>query len=303
MPNDVEQAGKVNGKKFEDLVPNQGFLTDRDILLAADHGFLLEKGTWEKPLIRHASYTLRLGDRVEIARASDNVGAATKEFRIVKVAKDVPVELRPGDTALLYSFEQLRVPDCVVGFTVARGLLFAEALSPENTYVDPGFSGSLYTTVTNISNRVVALPHRMTLARVFFYRLGQGVESPFRSGVSLGISQELASLRVIAFGTAEECRKATDQTLLDSIRQIPFGGNHLAESLSRQFKYLSTAELRLFFLAVIWPILLVVANNSQVVKDNIGAFGANVAASIVATLICVFAPKLLTLATKFQPPS
>ncbi|HST07358.1 MAG TPA: hypothetical protein VLJ83_04265, partial [Gemmatimonadaceae bacterium] len=140
---------------FASLVSTSGFLTDKQIQSGLNSDYLIEKGTWDPGQIRHASYQLRLGSEVRISRASASVGAETKEFCIVSLTPDKSVELRPGDTAMLYSIERLRLPDCVLAFTVARGLLYAEALAPENTYVDPGFSGTLYTTVTNISNRIV----------------------------------------------------------------------------------------------------------------------------------------------------
>jgi len=68
---------------FAELIPQIGFLTDRQILIALDEGHLLERGTWEQSQLRHASYTLRLGDRVEIARAANSAHTKTKEFTIL----------------------------------------------------------------------------------------------------------------------------------------------------------------------------------------------------------------------------
>ena len=76
----------------------------------------------------------------------------------------------------------------MLAFTVARGLMFFEALVPENTYADPGFRESLYVTVTNLSNRIIRLSYGDPMARFFFYRLEGDVEEPFRREAARGIS-------------------------------------------------------------------------------------------------------------------
>ncbi len=279
---------------LSDLVPEIGYLTDKQILKCLEAGHLLEKGTWDKEQIRHASYTLRLGSRVELARAADSVGSRTREMRLINLTKAQPdLELKPGDTALLYSLELLRFPAQLLGFTVARGLLFAEALCPENTYVDPGFSGAIYTTVTNVSNRMIQVSYEMPLTRLFFFRLAEEVQDGYRAGSALGITQQLTSVRAVPFGSEEELRSANDPQLLDSVRLIPIGGVHAAEVLKRSHKRMLAAHQRMFALAIVWPILLLVANDSQWVKDNLGAFLGNVAAGLVSAILIWATPRLV----------
>lgn len=280
---------------FEDLVQQLGFLSDRQIMSALTEGYLLEKGSWDKSNLRHASYTLRLGSRVEISRANPPSLTHTKEFTVTQLTQSDPrVDIRPGDTALLYSMETLRFPECVLGFTVARGLLFAEGLCPENTYVDPGFTGTIYTTITNISSRVVQLEYGMQITRLFFFRLSESVQDGYRSGSALGISQQLKSVRVSPISTPDECRSATDGQLLDGVKLIPIAGLHAAESIGRLAEHQVRSERRLLTLAIVWPPLLVFANNNAWVVQNFGAFAASVAASIVAAMLVLAAPKIGT---------
>lgn len=169
---------------FAKLIPEFGYLADHQIIKALENGYLIDKGTWDTKQIRHASYTLRLGERIEVARGSRATHTETKEFTLVNLTAAQPrLELYPGDTALLYSKEHLRLPNCVLGFTVARGLLFAEALCPENTYVDPEFGGPIYTTVTNVSNRVIHLEYGMPITRLFFFRLASPVQEGYKAGL------------------------------------------------------------------------------------------------------------------------
>lgn len=277
---------------FEAVVKQLGFLTDRQILAGLGEGYLLEKGSWDGSNLRHASYMLRLGNEIRICRAAGNAPSATKEFVVVHLTQATPrIEIHPGDTALLYSMEKLRFPDSVLGFTVARGLLFAEGLCPENTYVDPGFTGSIYTTITNVSSRVVELEYGMPVTRLFFFRLTESVQDGYRSGSALGIAQQLKSVRATAI-SSDECRSATDTQLLDSVKLIPIAGQQAAESLSRMAERQKRAERRLVALAISWPALLVFANSNAWVLENIGPFFGNVSASIVAALLMLGAPRL-----------
>jgi hypothetical protein len=203
------------------------------------------------------------------------------------------LELRPGDTALLYSLEILRFPPSVLGFTVARGLLFAEALSPENTYVDPGFSGPIYTTVTNVSNRIIQVTYGMPIARLFFFRLAEDVENIYRAGSAMGITQQLTSVRAVPLGSDEELRSAKDEDLRQSVRLVPIGGVHTAELIGRMHKRAVAAHERLLAIALFWPLLLVVANNSAWVKSHLGDFLANVVAGLVTTVLVWLTPRFV----------
>lgn len=285
---------------FAELIPQHGFLTDRQILKALGDGHLLVEGTWEEAQLRHASYTLRLGSKVEIARAGIAATSRTKEFTVMQLTQAEHVELRPGDTALLFSMEHLRFPDCVLGFTVARGLLFAEALCPENTYVDPGFNGPIYTTVTNVSGRVIRLDYGMSIARLFFFRLSESVQDGYRAGSAFGISQQLKSVQATTLGSAEECRSATDIQLLECVQLIPIGGIHAAETFKRLTKRQVSAERRIAVFALAWPALLVFANNNDWVKESIGAFLGSVFASMVAAALMLLAPKVIAWARSEQ---
>jgi deoxycytidine triphosphate deaminase len=267
---------------FDEIVPDTGFLVDSQIRDALTHGYLIEPGTWDESQIRHASYQLRLGERVEIARAR-NATQNTKELSIVKLSKlNETVELRPGDTALLYSGENLKLPNSVLGFTVARGLLFVESLVPENTYIDPGFTGTLYTTVTNVSGRVIQLKYRTPIARMFLFRLSRPVVSSYSTGAAMGISQELASVPASSIPTQEDARNAKSNILLEEIRRIPFGGVHLAESMSRS----KLKEDRILIFSFVWPIVLLFVNTSEWVRGAVkSAFAINVIAGLVTGLL------------------
>ena len=155
--------------------------------------------------------------------------------------------------------------------------MFVESLVPENTYADPGFGESLYVTVTNISNRIIELRYGDPIARIFFYRLAEGVEEPFRRGVARGINQRLESRPVTEFGTLDECEKGNTSELLKTIRHIPLGGNQISTLITRQNRYLALVAVA----AVSWPVLLLLANRSAWLQSKFGDILVNLIASAI----------------------
>jgi hypothetical protein len=182
--------------------------------------------------------------------------------------------------------ENLRIPNNILGFTVARGLLFVESLSPENTYVDPGFAGTIYTTVTNVSSRVIRLTYGMSIARLFFYKLQEPAEHPYRTGAGMQISQQLETIPISEVGSDDQCSRANRAQLISTVKKIPLGGTLISELFERDTKYL----VRLFAWSTVWPILLVLANTSEWVKGHLGTFLSNVLAGIVSGLLLIVAP-------------
>jgi deoxycytidine triphosphate deaminase len=271
-----------NQPPFEEVVPTTGFLTDKRILAALAAGYLIEPGTWNEAQLRHASYTIRLGQRVELERHPAGSGQREQQSKMLTNGGP-PLELRPGEKALLYSLENLRLPNCVLGFTVARGLLVYESLVPENTYIDPGFTGQIYTTVTNLSGRVLKLPYGMPIARLFFYKLAENVDRPYQTGPAIGIDQHLESSAGIAFPTTAEAGAASATALLDDLVATERGGARTAELIKRNAALLRSAILT----AICWPVVLQSVLGWHWLRDNTnvivtGAVGSLLAAAIVA---------------------
>jgi deoxycytidine triphosphate deaminase len=263
---------------FNELNIPLGFMTDHQIKLALENGFLIQNGSWEAGFVRHASYTLRIGDRIEIAHATAANIEEERYFKRIDLSPTSSVELRPGDTAKLYSIEVLNLPQSVLAFTVARGLMFFESLVPENTYVDPGFTGNLYTTVTNLSNRNIHLDYGDPITRLFFYKLAEDVEESYIKGSAKGLKQRLKSSRATALGTEDECRKAGRADIIKELRQIPLGGTQMAALAQKEFNL----TLALFLFALLWPPLFFLGNTNAWLLHTFGRAISNVG-SVVAS--------------------
>jgi deoxycytidine triphosphate deaminase len=281
--------------EFEDIVPGVGFLTDKNIEAALKAGFLIEPGTWEEGQIRHASYMLRLGQRVQIER--DSTGSGEREQKVITLTRGgPPLELRPGETALLYSIENLRLPNCVLGFTVARGLLFAECLVPENTYVDPGFPGSIYTVVTNLSGRVLKLPYGTPIARLFFYRLAENVAHPYQSGPAIGIDQHLEFSPGIRYATLDKASAASTVDLLSDLISTERGGPRTAALLQRN----ATLSRYALLIAIAFPIALQLASSWTWLRNVAGPALGNVLLNIIAGILVIIGERIWRKRTEKQ---
>jgi deoxycytidine triphosphate deaminase len=272
----------------DDQVVPTGFLTDSQIEYYLSRGQLVVRNTWVRESVRHASYMIRLGNRVEVARASKANADERRDFVVQDLNSGDYLELNPGDTAKLFSLEHLVLPSDILAFTVARGLLFFESLVPENTYADPGFTGQLYVTVTNLSHRIIRLYYADPIARIFFFKLSATVAEPFVAGATKGVKQRLESTRATQVGTAEECRKADTQRIIEQLQHLPIGGTQFVELWIRQAH--RTNNLLLF--AIAWPPLLLVANLNKPIRDLAGSILSNVAAVVLSASVSLFAPWL-----------
>ena len=148
--------------------PAGGFLTDSDITEVLP--LIFREGSYALDHVRHASYQLRL-DEVKLCSRSESAHEGTQvfeEFQQLRWRKENGeefVDIKRRQVALLYSREFFTFPHNALGFTVGRGLLFGLGLTPENTYVDPGFSGTLYITIVNNNENTIRLCRGMSISR------------------------------------------------------------------------------------------------------------------------------------------
>lgn len=263
-----------------------GFLTDREIRAELGRGLLLERQTWDAEAIRPASYAIRLGESVHV-RMPGELG-----FTVVNIDdRRSTLTLRPGATAKLYSLERLHLPNDVLAFTVARGLLFSQPLVPENTYVDPGFTGSIYTVVTNITGQAIDLDYKMPIARLFFYRLEEDVEAPYVRAAAAGIREHLDEHDVIDPSTPIGASQASFNKLVGASAAVPIPGSFIhAELFSRLRRRLDY----LFVALVVWPPIFVFIYESHRVRRALGGrFSTGVLSALLIALLLWGVPRIL----------
>jgi deoxycytidine triphosphate deaminase len=149
-----------------DIGPTVGLLCDRDIKHAVDRGFLFEKAGFNESNAKYASYEIRVGHQYEVLRFEGD--------DVVHVPKDLAdggsIDIPPGSTFLIVAEELFRLPINIFAKVTTLGQVFASGLAAENTFADPGYTGPLYITMTNVSSRILSLKQGDPLARVEFHR-------------------------------------------------------------------------------------------------------------------------------------
>lgn len=124
-------------------------LVDEEIEKAVSTG-QIELSDFSKECLQPASYDLRLGEEVYLLSAG----------RIIDMQMEGPLEIQPGDFALVMTHEKLRLPTNMVGrfglrsFYARKGLL-----ATAGPQVDPGFEGKLVIGVVNFSSESVRIPY------------------------------------------------------------------------------------------------------------------------------------------------
>jgi len=236
------------------------FLTDEDIRGALP--IVFREGSYDVECVRHASYQLRL-DEVKVCSrptAEDQHGEYFEDFQQLKWKEgqnEEFVDIGRRQVALLYTREFFTFPHNTLGFTVARGLLFSLALTPENTYVDPGFSGKLYVTIVNNNENSVRLCRGMPISRLFIFKLAKRVETPYVAGSDMGIEQQLKQVPVRAFWSEERLRKVHDRHILDAVRNGCSIGDLLTQIIRRRMRKDAIHTAWLVFMSVVLVLLIV----------------------------------------------
>jgi deoxycytidine triphosphate deaminase len=170
----------MKDKKLELIGEQVSILVDHNIktLATGSPNWLIGENYDEKQ-VKFASYELRVSNKIAKI-TSDNSG-------IITVGKDFIdngfIDIHPNQTLRLYTFEKLKLPTNVLARITVVGQIFSSGLFAENTFADPGFGVDdpldLYITVINTTSRIIRIPVHSKLARIEFYRIGEGVEKSF----------------------------------------------------------------------------------------------------------------------------
>lgn len=164
-------------------------LVDGDIkkLSTEKSNFLIAENYSEKQ-VKYASYELRVSDKIGKVRC-DNDGDVSIAKSFLGSGEEY-ISINPNQTLRLYTYEKLRMPYNILGRITIVGQVFSTGLFASSTFADPGFGyhepSSLYITVINTTPRIIKLPIHSRIARIEFYRLGEGVINAF-SGQSRDI--------------------------------------------------------------------------------------------------------------------
>jgi deoxycytidine triphosphate deaminase len=231
-------------------------LTAADILEEAQRSEFLSP--LEKEYLRPASYDLRVGEKAKIASASG--------YRDINLFSqdDSKLTIEPGQSAVIYSFEQVKMPLNLKGRLSLRSHYATQGLHYAGGIVDPGYNGRLFFTVTNLSNARIKIRYGDGLVAAEFIRLSKPVGEEFIMKESI---QEIPDSKLPPLppynvydvfqvrSKLDELEEKLvkfdqrDQTLLDT--EIKRKGNALLEPFSEQCVRGASYDLRVGAKAVL----------------------------------------------------
>jgi dCTP deaminase len=138
-------------------------LVDEEIKEAVNSGEV-ELSDFSKECLQPASYDLRVGEE----------GFVLSAGRVINIQTEGPLEIQPGDFALIMTHEKLRLPTNIVGRFGLRSMYARMGLlATAGPQVDPGFEGKLVIGVVNFSSQTVRMPYLTPFCTLELERLSR----------------------------------------------------------------------------------------------------------------------------------
>jgi len=157
---------------WERIGKPSGVLTDEDLTLLGNSGLLISAG-YDSSQVKQSCYELRVGKVAYFLSKPESERKKT-------VDEQNPLILRPLEVVTIITYEEVSLPDFVLGRMISKGHLFSIGLSPVITYADPGFSGNLGITFINLSKRNIKFGYKEPICKIEFEKLGKAVIHPYR---------------------------------------------------------------------------------------------------------------------------
>ena len=162
-------------------------LSDISIKKATDEKRIIINPYSEKD-VQPASVDVHLSDTILIFKNSvapyidlkDEIPDLTEE---VKIKKDVPFILHPGEFALGSTLEKLTLSNDIVSRIEGKSSLGRLGLLIHSTagFIDPGWDGNLTLELANVSRLPITLYYGMRIGQISFQEMTTEVENPYGS--------------------------------------------------------------------------------------------------------------------------
>jgi dCTP deaminase len=168
---------------------------------------------FDKDCVQQASYDLRLGEEAYV------VGNETP----VLLKKDEPyLVLKPGQFAMLTTFEKVMMPADHIGFITVRMRYKNQGLvNISGFHVDPTFSGHLKFAVQNVGPSDIYLRHGEPTFSIFFAKL-EGIISKERPPAGKAIAIDDMHLLGGSSVTLAQMKREIDQVRQLMLIYAPF---------------------------------------------------------------------------------
>ena len=150
------------------------FFSDKKILeelsnLIPEYEIDYDKKGWPRQL-QPSSYELRLGEEVYLSG----------EKKLVRLGRERFVAIKPGDFAILLTYESVNIPDDLMAFISIKTTYKNMGLvNISGFHIDPGWEGKLTFSVYNAGPGEIILRYKEPVFIVFFASLDQKCKYPY----------------------------------------------------------------------------------------------------------------------------
>ncbi len=177
------------------------------------HSIFKDIHKYDEAHVQQCSYDLRLGSEIYIVGQR-----APKKLK----ESDPYVSLSPGQFAILTCYEDLKLPDGIMGLITLRNRFKMQGLvNVSGFHVDPSFQEKLVFAVQNVGPSDIRLKFMEPTFTIFFARV-EGNELPERKNVRKGIQLEDVQQLGGSTITLSKLKKDIDQLRMMMLIYAPF---------------------------------------------------------------------------------
>lgn len=148
-----------------------GTLNDIAIETLCSKGILIATN-YKAANVSQACYELSAGNiYYDITEGFKRIDIAEQKFDYILI--------KPKQSVVIITKEELIIPDNVIGRVLTKGKLFSIGLLPVNTYADPGFQGNLGIILHNNSINYLKIKEDELIAKIEFSALQHPVQKRY----------------------------------------------------------------------------------------------------------------------------
>ena len=137
-----------------------------------------------------AAYELRVGEKALLVLSPDEGGYIEVDLPRLELEDDL-LELAPGQTAVLYSYEIVDIPLDIQGHLFLKASWATRGLYFPGGIVDPGYRGRLFFSVTNLARATLQLALGEPIVKMELVRLARSAPQPYSRETVLELPEHL----------------------------------------------------------------------------------------------------------------
>ena len=130
---------------------------------------------FEEEALKGITYDFRVGNTIILGKLKEGEKGELQLEKVHIMEEGEAVEIEPGLSAVVYSYEKVHMPWDVKARLSIRSAFMAQRLNYDGGIIDPGYQGRLFFTVTNLGDTSIFLHYKERLVTAEFISLGEEI--------------------------------------------------------------------------------------------------------------------------------